>query len=444
VYNPETCNTTDTVRTVLVLPEIQQPIAAWNLATPDPCDPAGGSLNASFTGQNSDSLTWLTPLGTLTNENSIEVMVLEPGNYPITLIASESQCGFVDTLEFVFVHNPLILSVDTTASDPCSLPVVFNGTFTGLGHDNLTWSVNNEASSNQNAVEIDLPQGSHTITLVAQSAQCGSLSQSFEVSALGTVQATLPELPQSLCLGESLAITATADLGDLTWLAEGNSSGNTFLFQPLQSGNSAIQLIVSDALSCNGADTAQAFIQVVEPPIADFALTYLPELCQTEAEVSLVFTGDAAESMSWEMGDGSTYTSFEVQHTFTESGVFQITLTVEAPPCPSATYSEALPIELVASDALGALMYPNIFSPNDDGINDCLFFLPEGISSENFSDFSLRVFNRWGTLIHQSEEVAQRWCPRDLEQGTYYYILRYFDRCTGESVEREAAVTVVY
>jgi gliding motility-associated-like protein len=432
------------VRTVLVLPEIQQPIAAWNLATPDPCDPAGGSLNASFTGQNSDSLTWLTPLGTLTNENSIEVMVLEPGNYPITLIASESQCGFADTLEFVFVHNPLILSVETTASDPCSLPVVFNGTFTGLGHDNLTWTVNNEVSSDQNAVEIDLPQGSYTITLVAQSAQCGSLSQSFQVSALGTVQATLPELPQSLCLGESLAITATADLGGLTWLAEGSSSGNTFLFQPQQSGNSAIQLIVSDALSCNGADTAQAFIQVVEPPIADFALTYLPELCQTAAEVSLVFTGDAAESMAWEMGDGSTYTSSEVQHTFTESGVFQITLTVEAPPCPSATYSEALPIELVASDALGALMYPNIFSPNDDGINDCLFFLPEGISSENFSDFSLRVFNRWGTLIYQSEEVAQRWCPRDLEEGTYYYILRYFDRCTGESVAREAAVTVVY
>lgn len=444
VFNPETCNTTDTVSTVVLLPEVQTPIADWELSSPDPCNPDGGSINVLFTGSYADSLTWITSAGTFIGDNSIEIPVQEPGEYSLTLLAAETACGTVDSLQFSFLFNPLVVTFDTTASDPCSLPVVFEGEFTGGGQDNLAWSINAEVLGNESSFSTELPQGSHTVTLLVESELCGSLSESFTIEALGTVTAEMPELPESICLGESLSLAAESEIGSITWLTEGGTfEGNNFEFQPQGSGETTVTLIVSDDLACNQADSAQASLSLVEPPIADFELRYLPELCQQEAEVELLFTGANAESLSWDLGDGSLYNSPEVQHTFVDAGLFDITLTAENPPCEAQTSSQEVDIELIDPNNIGSLILPNIFSPNDDGVNDCLFFLPEGSMAENIGDFSLRVFNRWGALIHQSEQVAQRWCPRELEPGTYYYLISYTDLCEGRQHQLERGFSVV-
>ena len=52
---------------------------------------------------------------------------------------------------------------------------------------------------------------------------------------------------------------------------------------------------------------------------------------------------------------------------------------------------------------------PNVFSPNNDSTNDTFgLFVGGGVE-----DFSCRVFNRWGQLIFESENVNDRW------DGTY-------------------------
>jgi gliding motility-associated-like protein len=51
---------------------------------------------------------------------------------------------------------------------------------------------------------------------------------------------------------------------------------------------------------------------------------------------------------------------------------------------------------------------PNSFSPNGDGINDT--FQPKGI---NILEYSMFIYNRWGELIFQSNELLKGW------NGTY-------------------------
>ena len=63
---------------------------------------------------------------------------------------------------------------------------------------------------------------------------------------------------------------------------------------------------------------------------------------------------------------------------------------------------------------------PNAFTPNGDGINDALCF-----NTEQLSEFSISIFNRWGETVYRSDDPTRCWdgtyngtpCP----QGVYTY-----------------------
>jgi gliding motility-associated-like protein len=51
---------------------------------------------------------------------------------------------------------------------------------------------------------------------------------------------------------------------------------------------------------------------------------------------------------------------------------------------------------------------PSAFTPNGDGIND--FF---GVKAEGIKQFKLEIFNRWGELVFESDDINTLW------DGTY-------------------------
>ena len=72
---------------------------------------------------------------------------------------------------------------------------------------------------------------------------------------------------------------------------------------------------------------------------------------------------------------------------------------------------------------------PNAISPNGDNINDYLSFASYGIE-----DFSINIFNRWGTKVYTLTDVNQKWNGKSiygeaLPEGVYFYIL------TAEGIE---------
>jgi gliding motility-associated-like protein len=68
---------------------------------------------------------------------------------------------------------------------------------------------------------------------------------------------------------------------------------------------------------------------------------------------------------------------------------------------------------------------PNSFTPNNDGFND--IFKPKG---ENFSDFEIFIFNRWGQEIYHSTEITG-WDGGSggyyVPEGVYSYYITYRD-----------------
>lgn len=67
---------------------------------------------------------------------------------------------------------------------------------------------------------------------------------------------------------------------------------------------------------------------------------------------------------------------------------------------------------------------PNVFTPNDDGIND--FFEIKNISNEN--TIPLQIFDRWGILLYSSDFKTVSWDGRttsgmEVSAGIYYYTI---------------------
>lgn len=54
------------------------------------------------------------------------------------------------------------------------------------------------------------------------------------------------------------------------------------------------------------------------------------------------------------------------------------------------------------------LVFPNIFSPNNDGVNDNFGL----ITNKTINQYQLRVFDRWGTLIYDSTNPEEPWDGR--------------------------------
>jgi gliding motility-associated-like protein len=80
----------------------------------------------------------------------------------------------------------------------------------------------------------------------------------------------------------------------------------------------------------------------------------------------------------------------------------------------------------------GNLKVPNVFTPNNDGINDV--FRPEG---KGIADYSLQVFNRWGILVFESTQYNNGWNGKvsnePAPEGTYYFLLIAKD-ASGQSI----------
>ncbi len=85
----------------------------------------------------------------------------------------------------------------------------------------------------------------------------------------------------------------------------------------------------------------------------------------------------------------------------------------------------------------------NAFTPNGDGINDS-WRIP-GI--ESFEGVEVRVFNRWGQMVHLNSEYTNEraWDGKqagsDLPATTYYYVISIVKNCIEEHVN--GTVTIV-
>lgn len=65
-------------------------------------------------------------------------------------------------------------------------------------------------------------------------------------------------------------------------------------------------------------------------------------------------------------------------------------------------------------DACGEIWFPNVFTPNDDKWNN--YFQADSVNSVR--QFRLTIFNRWGTVVYETEDPYFKWDGKDQGNNT--------------------------
>jgi gliding motility-associated-like protein len=93
----------------------------------------------------------------------------------------------------------------------------------------------------------------------------------------------------------------------------------------------------------------------------------------------------------------------------------------DAPPPLTVTFR-------VQFEAATTFIPANIFTPNNDGLNDYFEIpsLPPDLCQSLFSD--IRIFNRWGTQVYSSTDRRFHWNGTQVDDGVYFYVITYTDK----------------
>ena len=89
------------------------------------------------------------------------------------------------------------------------------------------------------------------------------------------------------------------------------------------------------------------------------------------------------------------------------------------------------------------LQFPNVVTPNGDGIND-KFVIGNLVGGMAYPVNTFDVYNKWGTRVFHKENIATEadfWDPADVPAGTYFY--RFSARGYNGNIEHNGAVEVI-
>lgn len=142
-----------------------------------------------------------------------------------------------------------------------------------------------------------------------------------------------------------------------------------------------------------------------------------------------------ASSFQWDLGDGTTTTVPSPQHTYTDTGRFEIQLIAyNENNCPDTAYQRVI----VGADF--SIYVPNAFTPNGDGHNDYFETPWFGVR-----EYHILIFDRWGMLIYESFDPDFNWYGifkgKDVQEGVYTYVIEARGYI-GESVKKAGTVTL--
>ena len=235
----------------------------------------------------------------------------------------------------------------------------------------------------------------------------GGSAQSIDVNSSGTygVQVTLP----SGCTGffeanVQFVPPPAVDLGPDTVLCDGqilmldagninstyawNTGGNTRTIDVTGSGT---YMVTVDNGHCNRSDEVVVYFNPSPEPIVDDRYQFCTD---EEPGFVLLDAGNAGSEYEW--------STDEVTRTIRayDYGWYHVLITNEY----GCSISDSV---AVVEYCPAAIFAPNTFTPNGDGTND--IFIPVG---KNIASMRLMIFDRWGTMLFQSDDPDTGWDGR--------------------------------
>lgn len=325
-------------------------------------------------------------------------------------------CGSATTsITISSLQTPTLTVASNTAIICNNTPIVITASSTST---NYSWL---PLASSANTLQVTSP----AIYTVSSSNSCGSAIQTITVTSASTPSLTANPSATLVCPGNTVNITVSGGTGGYNWTGVSSTSSVVTV--------SSGVYIVSNTNSCGtGSQTITINTSTVSAGFSGNPLSGTVPL-----SVDFTNTAVGATSYTWNYGNNTSSTgATPVSQTYTATGTYTITQTVAN----SNGCLNSQSIIVVVQNEDGVFVIPNVFTPNNDSINDVF-----KINGTNISDFNCVIFDRWGLQMYEWSDIKSGWNGKvegqSVPDGTYFYIINATD-LNNKEVKKQGAFSL--
>ena len=181
-------------------------------------------------------------------------------------------------------------------------------------------------------------------------------------------------------------------------IVDSNTNGN---FEGLEAGEYLVS--VNDSNNCE----SESYISLNSSPLANFETDEFEfSLSNEPTEFTDLSIDNNIISWSWDFGDGNNSNQQNPTNQYLQPGVYFVTLeVVDIFGCSDVITKELRVLQDYYSYT------PNIFTPNNDGMNDT--FSPS-LMNIDYESYSLTIFDRWGNELFKTNKYEEGWDGKQL------------------------------
>ena len=238
----------------------------------------------------------------------------------------------------------------------------------------------------------------------------------------------LPKSPNVLsenlnvCAKDKISLLATSSQPGLnfSWTGPNNFSSSlqnptlTYSSDSTFSGKYYVRATDKNT-GCVSEKSDSVYVSVITP-IARFS----PSIKSGFIPMNIKFLNQSINGISyqWSFGDESASTEASPEHTYENYGKYKVYLVAYNSGCSDTAYGFEIEV-----NRRSKLTIPNVFTPNDDNINDVF-----NINGDALKTLSGKIFNRWGQIIYEWDTVGGGWNGMTsagliAPEGTYFYTI---------------------
>lgn len=336
-----------------------------------------------------------------------------------TVTATISNVCGTDSDSFTVSHQPDVPEPSLNDQPLCDNgSVVLDPIPPGQDNNNLEyiWTPGNSSGATLSVTN------ANTYTVVVSNDCDTSEPESAEVYDVVTASVTSsPEAYELECQQDDITLTVNYNNPTeytISWTGPVTSNTNTVVADA--DGDYCYN--VTDIYGCNTSVSGCVQVEINTAPTVTGGSTDLLALCPNECKPLAIFTNAENAQFSW----STTCSGYPIN---SSSGSVEYCANSVPRSC------LGLPIEIIGtvSNECGSassswyvqtnaceLLIPNVFTPNGTGGNETFYI--KGL--ENYNNVELRVFNRWGNLIYESDNYRNDWRGQDLSEGNYWYTIK--------------------
>lgn len=347
-----------------------------------------------------------------------------PGNYTVVLTINKTSGGSFSVSQIITIGGVLPLNIGTDTTICLNSSLQLNS---GINNAVYTWSPSLTLSCVTCNNPVASPTTKTTYTVTISTLYCSG-TDSIIVDLYPATTA-LAFSDTSICIGTSALLSATGGISYYWWPDVELSNNIDQVITATPTSNTTYFVEVSGGHGCK-TDTASVIVSILPLPIVDAG----SDITLTEGQIGVLNGSSNGIFNIWQPDYGLNNINI-LDPTFTAITSIKYTLfTTDLNGC---IFYDSMYVNVEPA----FLLFPNSFSPNEDGTNDLFNYFTKGIAS-----IQLSIYNRWGELVYFSTEMNDFWDGKQNEllcpMGVFIYIAKA-RTWSGREISVNGNVTII-